>query len=94
MEDIDLTDTEGAADFGLYDIEVLEDKLESVPEWVDYTSDLFCEIVSYDPKNPRFLLEVSTLLDTYQCQVVYITESSKDFIYIVPTENSFVTFEM
>ena len=94
MEDIDLTDTEGASDFELYDMDVLGDQLDDVPEWVDESSDTFCEIVSFDPENPRFILTVSRLLDEYYCQVVYVTEGAKCFVYIVPTENEFVTFDM
>lgn len=94
MDSIDLTDTEGVSDFEMFDITDLDEYLVEVPDWVDYSSDSACKIVSYDPENPRFILEVSHLLDEYCCQVVYITEDSKYVVYIIPTENNFVTVDM
>lgn len=90
MENLDLVGTTGVTDYTVLELDCLNDELDSVPEWVDFSSDYFCRIESFDSTNNAFIFAVSNLSDEFSCQVVYDTDSeSFDLIYIIPTVNEF-----
>ena len=94
MRDIDLIGSDGVFEFELVEIELISDELEAVPEWVDFEREVFCKIISFDGENPRFLLTVSDLVDEYRCQVEFVMEDGRWIVYVIPTENMFVTYNL